>query len=375
MAPPEVLLANMYFSVDQTALGRESLEKAAVSYPTDPEPHLIFGDIALREGRLSDALALYEVGGRLLKSYSGPSDRKRQLTYRTLVGLASVAENRGNFEDALKRWEAASKADPKNANAHFRLGIVLFNAGKPEESLAQLKEAARLEPNAPSPQLTMVALCRQTGELDEAERWLIAAIKEKPDNLENLIAMARWQLEVRNAAYAAEEYAERARKIDPKSLEVELLDGMIAWHQGELGVAEKHFEAAYLREPQNAMAISCLSGVLAEQRDKKKQARAWELAKLAVADSNQSPDAIAALGWAAYHLGQYTEAQKYLHTAISKGAGRDASYYLARAAYRDGHLAHAKFALTKALKGSGLFIHLKDAKKWDQVISTLEDLQ
>lgn len=374
LPPARVMLASMYFSNGQSPQGRQSLEQAVSELPGDPEPHLIFGDLALGEGRLSDAQALYEKGGRLLRSFAGANERKRSLTIRTFTGLASVAEKRGQFDEARKRWEAVVKSDPDNANAHFRLGIVLFSAGEPKESIAELRKAASMQPDAPSPELTMVALCRQAGKLDEAERWLIKAIKENPDSMQSLVAMARWQLEVRNAAYAAEEYVQKAEGLDPESLEVEMLKGMIAWHRGDQEAAEKRFEAVNLRDPQNVIAACWLSGTLAEQNDANKRGRAWELAKNAVADSNQSPDAIAALGWAAYNLGNFTDAQTYLRAAIAKGAGRDASYYLARAAFRQGHLADSKSALRNALKASGLFIHLKDAKKWNEVISTLESM-
>src|SRR5262245_30194308 len=60
LAPAEIMLANMYFSNEQFAKGRELLEQATTMHPTDPEPHLIFGDLAWREQRLSDAQLQYE---------------------------------------------------------------------------------------------------------------------------------------------------------------------------------------------------------------------------------------------------------------------------------------------------------------------------
>src|SRR5262245_38024298 len=52
LAPAPVMLANMHFSEDQPVAGRSLLEQAAAEFPDDPEPPLIFGDLAWRERRL-----------------------------------------------------------------------------------------------------------------------------------------------------------------------------------------------------------------------------------------------------------------------------------------------------------------------------------
>src|SRR6266700_2941010 len=51
LAPPRVMFANMFFSDRQKAVGLQQLELAAIESPDDPEPHLIFGDIAIFEHR------------------------------------------------------------------------------------------------------------------------------------------------------------------------------------------------------------------------------------------------------------------------------------------------------------------------------------
>jgi Tfp pilus assembly protein PilF len=88
LPPAEVMLANMYYSHDELQKGRQALEQAAVEHPTDPEPHLIFGDLAWREQRWSDAQVQYERGGKLTASFTGSTQRKQQLKVRALAGLA-----------------------------------------------------------------------------------------------------------------------------------------------------------------------------------------------------------------------------------------------------------------------------------------------
>ena len=56
----------------------------------------------------------------------------------------------GQHESAGERFEAALLLDPKLAEAHYNLAIVLDEQGKQAEALRHLKEAAVLAPNNPA---------------------------------------------------------------------------------------------------------------------------------------------------------------------------------------------------------------------------------
>lgn len=58
--------------------------------------------------------------------------------------------NNGQSESAGERFEAALLLDPKLAEAHYNLAIVLDGQGKHAEALQHLKEAAALAPNNPA---------------------------------------------------------------------------------------------------------------------------------------------------------------------------------------------------------------------------------
>src|SRR5258707_729715 len=103
IAPPRVMLANMYISDRKGALGLQQLELGAVASPEDPEPHLIFGDIAIFEHRASDAEAQYEAGRTLLAKYSADAKRKAALQSQCQLGLANVAKLRGRWETGQKQ--------------------------------------------------------------------------------------------------------------------------------------------------------------------------------------------------------------------------------------------------------------------------------
>jgi tetratricopeptide (TPR) repeat protein len=373
LAPAEIMLANMFFSEGQPDKGREVLEQAAVKHPADPEPHLIFGDLAWRQKRLSDAQVQYERGAQLTKKFTGSSNRKHQLKIRALVGLANVAEARQQFSAAQKLYSALVKLEPKHAQARFRLGNVLFALGQPNEALAEFRAAADLLETAPSPELTLAELYRQAGNADEAERWINQAIQESPEDVRPQLVMAHWQLDVRNDPQAAVPFVDRAAQLDSTSPEVPLLRGIIAWCQGDNSQAEQIFESLVLKQPNNVQANNYLAAVLAEQDDASRRRRAWELVQITAEANPRAAETAATFGWVAYHLGRLTQAEQQLRAATTAASvSRDTKYYLARTMFRRGQIAEAQKALQQALEANGLFIHLREARDWQKELGKPE---
>ena len=63
-------------------------------------------------------------------------------------------KNLGNAYNGLKRYDEAANAlkkaseiEPKNASAHFNLGLTLYNAGRYSEAIESYKEVIKLRPN------------------------------------------------------------------------------------------------------------------------------------------------------------------------------------------------------------------------------------
>ena len=59
--------------VNQPNLARLQLDEAVQSNPSDPEPYMILGEIALQDRRLSEATIDFDKARQLLATY----DRKR----------------------------------------------------------------------------------------------------------------------------------------------------------------------------------------------------------------------------------------------------------------------------------------------------------
>jgi cytochrome c-type biogenesis protein CcmH/NrfG len=54
----------------------------------------------------------------------------------------------GNVDEAISALRRALELDPQNAEAHFRLGLVLFGLGRSSSAIEHLDEAVRLQPDS-----------------------------------------------------------------------------------------------------------------------------------------------------------------------------------------------------------------------------------
>ncbi len=79
--------------------------------------------------------------GKLLPA---PSGTKPAATQHNDEGIK--AYNQGQWESAKQHFEAAIKASPGLAEAHYNLGIVLYKMGKEGEANPHFMKAANLAP-------------------------------------------------------------------------------------------------------------------------------------------------------------------------------------------------------------------------------------
>jgi len=82
----------------------------------------------------------------------------------------------GEISRAEKDWRAAEVSyrralvcDPSNGDAHLRLGIVLADQKRFTEAIAQLRAAARLQPNESAAHYHLASIYRQMGRTSDAE--------------------------------------------------------------------------------------------------------------------------------------------------------------------------------------------------------------
>jgi len=365
LPPPGVMMAMLWLSVNQLGPARAELEDTAVKFSADPEPYLMLGDLAFQERRVTEADVLFAKATALAAAYTENPKRKRDFDIRCNAGAAAVAEARKQWDAAQKLLAAWLQLDPDNASAHQRMGIVLFQLGKEMESLAEFREARKLDDKAVQPELALARLYDDAKKKDTAKKLIEQAIKASPNDAAVQLAAAQWHLG-QNDLETAKQGAEAALKLDARSLEAKVVRGAIARVARDYKTAEKFFNDAHVQSPGNFPASNSLALVLIESDDKDARQRAMEMAEANVAmhreNSPQQVNALTTLAWVYYKLGRREDAEKILEQISRNNAlTTDGAYYVAKLLADRGEKDRARKILEEVLENEPMFATRPDA--------------
>jgi tetratricopeptide (TPR) repeat protein len=128
----------------------DTLKQALQYDPDSPEIYNNLGFAYVHAARYTDAIAAcqkaIELLGKTGEAY------KLELQVRNEV-LSNAYKNLGNGYNELKRYNDAADAlkhateiEPKNAAAHFNLGLALYNGGRFSEAIEAYKAVVELKP-------------------------------------------------------------------------------------------------------------------------------------------------------------------------------------------------------------------------------------
>jgi len=365
LPPPGVMMSVLWLGVNQLQPARAELEDTAVKFPGDPEPYMMLGDLAFQERRITDADVLFSKATELTTAFTENPKRKRDFEIRCHAGSAAVAESRKQWDVAQKHLNGWLGLDPDNASARQRLGIVLFQLGKQQEALAEFKEAKKLDGNAVHPELAMARLYDDAKQRDTAKKLIEQAVKSAPQDAAVLLATAQWYVG-QNDLPAATVNADKALKLDPKSLEAKVVRGAIARVARDYPTAEKYFNEAHVQSPGNFPASNSLALVLVETDDKESRQRSLEMAEANVAmhrdGSPNQANALTTLAWIYYKLGRREDAEKILsQVSQNNQLTTDGAYYVAKLLADRGEKDRARKILEEVLTNEAMFATRADA--------------
>ncbi len=364
LPPAHALFAELASQNDQVALMRPALERAFGEDPAHPRVFVLFGDLALREGRWTDAALHFAKATVLASAPRWTAAQRDQFERLCLQGQAAVAEGRGDWKAAKAALDDWLKLEPADARARQRLGKALFRLDQWDAAYRELKRAAgddaTLEPAA----ISMAGLYTAAGDVNNAEKWLDYAVKTAPDSIRVRIERAAWLLD-RGRVEEARADAEAAARIDPKARDARRLLGIAARARKDLAAAQTILEALDRESPGDAWARNQLALVLAEQTDDAKRRRALELAEELARRAPNDPEALTTLGTVYYRLRRLDAAESLLNAVLASGrASSETAYILARVRADRGHPEGAPALLDAALSAPGLFVFRDDARQW-----------
>ena len=316
LPPAKLMLARMMLASGQAAQGRSALEEVVAEHPNHSGAYVLFGSLALAEGRVTDASLQFERAQSLAaKEFPAPtSPQAKEVRVQCASGLASIAERRRAWGDAKGILSGWRTLEPSNGSVRQRLARALVYLGQVDEAYKQLQQAVKDDPTLDPAAVGIGRFLSEAGEREQAGRWLERAVREAPKDARAHLGLATWLYQGDDLA-RARSLAETAASLDPKSSRARLLLGMIGRRSKDFALAEGHLRAILQDSPADYVASNQLALVLADQPDEAKRKQAVALAESNARQYPKLAEALATLGWAYSRLGRWNEAHQALRAA------------------------------------------------------------
>jgi tetratricopeptide (TPR) repeat protein len=187
----------------------------------------------VRLRRMPEAQAILN---EILESARSNSAQVHFLMGQTYAGL-------NQFLQALREFEAVSRADPAWPQIHLLLAATEAKVGQYQQAEADLHKQLKSNPNDSETLFTLGALLNKEERFREALPPLLKAREVGLNNgdLQYELAVARWRTGSGEQAWAA---VVTALKMDPQNRQAHYLCGQIARQRGDKVAAQREFAVA-----------------------------------------------------------------------------------------------------------------------------------
>ncbi|MFQ5600820.1 MAG: tetratricopeptide repeat protein, partial [Candidatus Krumholzibacteriia bacterium] len=236
---------------------------------------------------------------------------------RARVQLASALTGRGraemaagDLERAERSFRDALEAAPRDAHAHFNLGLALLNQGLAIEALQHFDHTLARRPRYPRGYLAQAAALAELGRHDEAVLQYQRAVKLEPQN-----AQAHFELAValtrRQRFSRAVEHYEGALALDPRHLDARDNLSLVYTMLGRHAEAIRLLRDGLDQEPDHVRMTERLAWLLATTPDPELRngAEAVGLAERVVRSARERlPQALKTKAAALADVGRFEEA-------------------------------------------------------------------
>ncbi len=184
--------------------------------------------------------------------------------YYRVVDTATDFEKKGQWDAAVREWQAAVKMGPDEAAARLNLGLALSQTGKDGEAVEQWRKALELSPEYPEAHNNLANALARNGKLAEAVEHYELALKYSPDYTEahNNVGNALAQL---GRVDEAIPHFRRVTADRPDLAEAHAALGLALFMTGKLPEAVREVErATQLAGPDQPVLLDLLGNLYAE---------------------------------------------------------------------------------------------------------------
>jgi tetratricopeptide (TPR) repeat protein len=210
----------------------------------------------------------------------------------------------GDADGAIKEYRQALAANPRNADAHQRLGFLLYNVKQNlEEGLRHTREAVKLDPAHGRARYDLGMALFHQEQYDQALEHLQAALQHLPDGAEKpyLPAAMRFSLGLTlllTGDYStSEQFLARAVEGDNTNAEYHYFLALAQAHQGNIAEPAQHYATAVKLQPSidHLPELPDLLGINCSLAGQYSEARNWAQRALKLAQAARNEDMINAI--------------------------------------------------------------------------------
>lgn len=223
-----------------------------------------------------------------------------------------TGKDNGNRVKAKEGFERTIELDPKYAEAHLNLGLLLL-AEFPDLAEQAFRSALEIRPAYTAAQVNLAFVLNLQGNNDEAIRWGRRAVENNPSSVAarlNLSLPLREQGLLEEAVY----HCRRAVEIAPMDARAHSYLGACLEKQRKFPQAVASFRKAIELDGQLVDAYLSLGTILSDENND--HAGAEEVMRAAVRQHPEHPKALCNLALFLYRQGKTEEARRFCERAL-----------------------------------------------------------
>lgn len=261
-------------------------------------------------GRLAAVLLMGAVGLTILPLPGTPQPADLEALYSEGV----EARHAGRFEQAVELLREAATLDPENADVQVHLGLALAGLGDLDAAEAALERALDLAPDYHDARVGLARIAMRREDPDEAERRLAPVLDEAPE-YEDAVSLSEQITDLRQALRLEEEREQEARRAEEAERAAQARQEALARHArearelrtaGRFAEAESRYRQALALAPED---IDLLVGLAMAQAAREDYRGARTSLEQALDLDHASVDARLGLARVAFWSGEVEEAQ------------------------------------------------------------------
>ena len=176
-----ILLREATLALNENAPGRaiSLAERAGQIAPRHPHPHFILGQAHYVSGNYTEARRSWEMASRLEPE-----------NWVWLQTLGDVAFQQEDYQASLDYYSRAVRMHPDAVSWHGAAGAY-WEMGHTEDAWDACHQALILDPDYAPAYISLAMIAEHSGELEDARNYVEQALSLSPDNPANLLAAGR----------------------------------------------------------------------------------------------------------------------------------------------------------------------------------------